>query len=248
MTRYGNAPERSGRVSRPAGGMVARHRTHAMSTHISFSVFAPEDLSRREIGEALGAAVAELRAVDTAFSPYQPRSLVCAVRRGELQPGSYPPPLVDILTRCAAMRAATDGWFDAWAPPGGFDPSGLVKGWAVDRAATLLRLAGIEEFTIWAGADRLSYSYGVAEALALSGTAYPRHGVPRVVDPHTGEPARSGGPAGVIGPLLGTANAYAVALNAIGEPGLSWFPSADGYRAVLVNGRLASSERHLTLA
>ncbi len=229
-------------------GIMARHRTNVMGTHVSFSVFAPQDMSRREVSEALGAAVAELRAVDATFSPYQPRSLVSAVRRGELHPGSYPPPLVDILTRCAAMRAATDGWFDAWAPLGGFDPSGLVKGWAVDRAGTLLRLAGIEEFTIWAGADRLSYRHHSCEAFALSGTAYPRHGLPRVVDPHTGEAAHSRGPAGVVGPELGTANAYAVALNAIGTPGLSWFPTVDGYRAVLVNGQLATHERHLTLA
>jgi hypothetical protein len=100
------------------------------------------------------------------------------------------------------MRAATDGWFDAWAPQGGFDPSGLVKGWAVDRAGTLLRLAGIAEFTIWAGTDRLSYRSHAAEAFALSGTAYPRHGVPRVVDPHTGGPAHSRGPAGVAGSEL----------------------------------------------
>ena len=25
------------------------------------------------------------------------------------------------------------GWFDPWAMPGGVDPTGLVKGWAVDR-------------------------------------------------------------------------------------------------------------------
>ena len=231
-----------------ADRIVARHRTQVMGTHVSFSIFAPSDLTRRDIGEAIGGAVAELRAVDQAFSPYRARSLVSAVRRGELGPGSYPPPLVDILTRCAAMRAATDGWFDAWAPPGGFDPSGLVKGWAVDRAATLLRLAGIAEFTIWAGADRLTVRGGTSESFAMSGAAYPRHGVPRVVDPHTGDPAHSTGPAGVAGPELGTANAYAVALHAAGEPGLAWFPTVDGYRAVLVNGTLATSSRHLTLA
>jgi thiamine biosynthesis lipoprotein len=230
-----------------AVGIVARHRTQVMGTHISFNIFAPVDLSRREVGEALGAAVAELRAVDTAFSPYRQRSLVSAVRRGELEPGAYPPPLVDILTRCATMRAATDGWFDAWAPPGGFDPSGLVKGWAVDRAGTLLRLAGIDEFTIWAGTDRLSYRERVTEAFAMSGTAYPRHGLPRVVDPHTGGPARSDGPAGVSGTELGVANAYAVALNAAGEAGLSWFPTHDGYRAVLLNGRPAGTRARSVL-
>jgi thiamine biosynthesis lipoprotein len=226
--------------------IFARHRTQVMGTHTSFNIFAPSDLSRREIGEALAAAVAELRAVDATFSPYRKRSLVNAVRRGDLDPAGYPPPLVDILTRCAAMRAATDGWFDAWAPAGGFDPSGLVKGWAVDRAATLLRIAGITEFTIWAGADRLTFRDRRTEAFALSGTMRQNAVAPRVVDPHTGEPARSTGPAAVSGPELSVANAYAVALNAIGEPGLAWFPTDTGYEAVLVNGETAIGARHLS--
>ena len=54
---------------------------------------------------------------------------------GEISPESYPP-LADLVDRCAAMRAATDGWFDAWAVPGGFDPGGLLGGWAVERAAS----------------------------------------------------------------------------------------------------------------
>jgi thiamine biosynthesis lipoprotein len=214
--------------------IFARHRTQVMGTHTSFNIFAPSELSRREIGEALAAAVAELRAVDATFSPYRRRSLVSAVRRGDLDPSGYPPPLVD-------------GWFDAWAPPGGFDPSGLVKGWAVDRAATLLRVAGITEFTIWAGADRLTHRDGHTEAFALSGTARPQPVAPRVVDPHTGGPARSHGPAAVSGPELSVANAYAVALNAIGEPGLAWFPTDTGYDVVLVNGESARG-RHLTPA
>ena len=43
------------------------------------------------------------------------------------------------------MRAVTDGWFDAWAGPGGFDPGGLIKGWAIDRAAARLRAAGVAD-------------------------------------------------------------------------------------------------------
>jgi FAD:protein FMN transferase len=228
--------------------IAARHRTQVLGTHVSFNILAPESLSRREISDALAVAVAELRAVDAAFSPQQQRSLVSAVRRGELTPGGYPPPLVDVLRRCAALHTTTNGWFDAWAVPGGFDPSGLVKGWAIDRAAVLLQLAGVTEFTIWAGADRLSYTSSGPEAFAVSGSSYPRHGVPRVIDPHTGAEVHRQGPAAVTGPELSTANAYAVALAAAGEPGLAWFPTRDGYHAVLVAGRPATSPWHLAAA
>src|SRR5256714_12755167 len=134
---------------------VARHSVQVGGRMYTFCLVAPAHLPRRTIGEALAGAVAELRAVDTTFSPYRQRSLVSALRRGELPTGTYPPPLADITYRCAALRLATDGWFDAWSVPGGFDPSGMVKGWAIDRAAVLLRAAGIDDYAITAGGDWL---------------------------------------------------------------------------------------------
>jgi thiamine biosynthesis lipoprotein len=246
------------RAQRGAGTtdrIVARHSVQVTGTTFSFCLAAPPGMSRRTIGEALAAAVAELRAVDTAFSPFRQRSLVSAVRRGELSPETYPPPLTDIVTRCAAMRAATDGWFDAWAAPGGFDPSGLVKGWAIDRAAVLLRAAGIDDYAITAGGDWLvrgtgprggAWRVGVADpdnplrilaTIELTDGAVATSGYgSRVIDPHTGEQARSRGPATVTGPALCDADAYATALYAAGEPGLGWFPTADGYQAVVLAG------------
>ena len=134
---------------------IARHTVEVGGSTYAFCLAAPGDLSRRTIGEALAGAVAELRAVDTAFSPFRQRSLVSLIRRGELTPAGYPPPLVEVVRRCAALRAATDGWFDAWALPGGFDPSGMAKGWAIDRAAVLLRAAGIDDYAITSGGDWL---------------------------------------------------------------------------------------------
>ncbi len=248
-------------VGVPSGEVfVARHRTHALGTEISFCLTAPVGLPRRRISEALGAAVAEIRAVEAAFSPFQKRSLVSAVRRGELAHEAYPPPLAEVVARCAQLRAATDGWFDAWAVPGGFDPLGLVKGWAVDRAALLLAAGGVTGCAIRAGSDRLVYGTAphggpwriglpapgdalrrtaavelTEGALAVAGaTPLTRD---RIVDPHTGAPAYPAGPAAVAGPQLAHANAYAVALCAAGGAGLEWFPTTDGYRAVVLDGR-----------
>ncbi len=238
---------------------VARHSVQVGGTIYAFCLAAPARLSRRAIGEALAGAVAELRAVDAAFSPYRQRSLTSALRRGELSADAYPPPLADIMYRCAALRLATDGWFDAWAVPGGFDPSGMVKGWAIDRAAVLLRAAGIDDYAITAGGDWLVRGTGPRGGAWRIGVADPDHplrvlatveltdgavatsgyGAP-VIDPHTGAPVRSTGPATVTGPTLCAADGYATALYAAGEAGLSWFPTADGYDALVVAGHPAA--------
>ena len=235
---------------------IARHTVEVGGSTYAFCLAAPGDLSRRTIGEALAGAVAELRAVDTAFSPFRQRSLVSLIRRGELTPAGYPPPLVEVVRRCAALRAATDGWFDAWALPGGFDPSGMAKGWAIDRAAVLLRAAGIDDYAITSGGDWLvrgcgprggAWRVGVADpdnplrvlatveltdgAVATSGYGSP------IVDPHTGRPVSGTGPAAVTGPALSTADGLATALYAAGEVGLAWLPNSEGYRALVVAGR-----------
>ena len=44
-----------------------------------------------------------------------------------------------MLELCRRARDASDGWFDPWGLPGGVDPTGLVKGWAAERALDELK-------------------------------------------------------------------------------------------------------------
>jgi thiamine biosynthesis lipoprotein len=235
------------------GRIVVRHAVQTSAADFSLMLVAPEAMSRRAVSEALADAVAELRAIDATFSPVRSTSLVARLRRGEVSADVYAP-LADIVARCDAMRAATDGWFDAWAVPGGFDPSGLLKGWAVDRAGARLRAAGISDYAVVSEADLAvrghaphggpwriavhrpsghSRSPMILEltegAVGTSGLTGQRG---HVVDPHTREPVRHGA-AAVLGPNLAVADAYATALVAAGPAGLPWFPTKDGYRLLL---------------
>ena len=81
---------------------------------------------------------AQLVAVDALFSPYRQDSAVTSINRGETTPADWPPEVADVAERCDRARASTGGLFDARRPDGSWDPSGLVKGWAVERAARLL--------------------------------------------------------------------------------------------------------------
>jgi thiamine biosynthesis lipoprotein len=242
----------------PTDRMVVQHTVRTSIADFSLVLNDVEQVGHRVLGEAVREAVAELRAIDLTYSPLRSSSLVSRLRRGEISADAYPP-LADIVARCGAMRAATDGWFDAWAVPGGFDPSGMLKGWAVERAAARLRAVGVTNYAVVSGADlvvRGRAPHGGPWRIALhhptdarrapvvlemtegavgtSGVAGRRD---HVVDPHTGEPADRLVSATVVGPDLATADGYATALFAAGPTGLSWFPTPDGYRVVAATRR-----------
>ncbi|GAB3955460.1 hypothetical protein GCM10027614_64820 [Micromonospora vulcania] len=132
--RLGSRRQRIDPAGAAEGRIAVQHTVRTPTAEYTLLLNAPEWLGRRGVGDALRDSVAELRAVDLTYGPNRPESLTSMLRRGEISPDSYPP-LADLVDRCTAMRAATDGWFDAWAVPGGFDPGGLLGGWAVERAA-----------------------------------------------------------------------------------------------------------------
>ena len=100
------------------------------------------------------------RHVDEVFSTYKEDSEISRVNRGELHRRDCTDEMRFILDRCEELTELTDGFFDMRATPDrSLDPSGLVKGWSVDRAADMLLAAGLTNFAVSAGGDmRLSGS------------------------------------------------------------------------------------------
>jgi FAD:protein FMN transferase len=202
--------------------------------------------------DAAAMVFAWLRRVDGLFSTYRPDSEVCRLDRGELDAGDADPLVREVLERCEGLRVETGGYFDARAS-GRLDPSGLVKGWAVDRAAALLVATGARRFCVSAGGDlvarggpwrvgvrhprrrrRLAAALTVTDAAVATSGAYERG--PHVLDPHTRRPARGARSVTVVGPDLGTADAYATAAFAMGAAGPAWTAGLDGYEAMTVIG------------
>src|SRR5829696_7108185 len=113
------------------------------------------DVRERELAAgAVDRVFGWLRFVDATFSPYRPDSEIRRLDRGELAQRDTHPLVREVLGRCARLRLATGGYFDVRAA-GPLDPSGFVKGWAVDCAAELLAAAGARRFCIDAGGDVL---------------------------------------------------------------------------------------------
>ncbi|HEX7613055.1 MAG TPA: FAD:protein FMN transferase [Candidatus Limnocylindrales bacterium] len=104
---------------------------------------------------ALDEAFAYLREVDRRFSPYKPDSEVSRLIRGELEETDASSDLRAILSLCDQVRRTSEGYFDirAHRPDGRPDPTGLVKGWALENASRILEMAGARNYCINGGGD-----------------------------------------------------------------------------------------------
>ncbi|WP_328324706.1 FAD:protein FMN transferase [Kribbella sp. NBC_00382] len=102
---------------------------------------------------AVQAVYRELREVDGTFSTYRPDSEVSRLARGELGWEEASSVVREVADRCRRARELTGGLFDAETPAGGWDPSGLVKGWAAERASRLLAEVDGADWCLNAGGD-----------------------------------------------------------------------------------------------
>jgi thiamine biosynthesis lipoprotein len=227
-----------------------RRVEHCMGTVFSFDVRSPG-----VDGSAVDAAVRWLHWVDATFSTYRPSSQISRLASGALTLGRCAPEVREILGRCAELEAQTHGYFSAYAG-GSLDPSGLVKGWAIQRASEMLAAAGSANHCVNGGGDvqcagsatpQRPWQIGIAHplqlrpyagivagrdfAVATSGSA--ERGA-HIVAPH----ARSGPEAlasvSVIGRELATADAYATAAFAMGPGARDWVETLPDHRALIV--------------
>jgi thiamine biosynthesis lipoprotein len=132
-------------------GSPHSHLEPVMGTVVAISSPAPLP----EAGVA--AAVEALHEADRVFSTWNPHSPLSRLRSGQatlddIRPGDAAL-IIEVLDRCRLARRLTGGAFDPWAMPGGVDPTGLVKGWAADRARRALRAAGAASLMVNAGGD-----------------------------------------------------------------------------------------------
>jgi thiamine biosynthesis lipoprotein len=95
----------------------------------------------------------ELRQIDRTFSPYREDSEVSRLARGELRLEAADSLVREVADRCRRARELTGGLFDAATPDGPWDPSGLVKGWAAERAGRLLAEVDGLDWCLNAGGD-----------------------------------------------------------------------------------------------
>lgn len=241
-------------MSEPAAGARLRRVEHTMGTVFSFDVRGGDEL---RTGVALEAAAAWLHHVDEVFSTYRPDSQISRLAAGTLALSACAPEVWEVHRLCEAARLRTGGFFSA-EYAGGFDPTGLVKGWAVERAAAMLASAGAEAVCVNGGGDVQVYGgpwrIGVTDPLhppalaavvaAADGelavaTSGPAERGCHILDPRTGRPpATALASLTVVCRTLTDADALATAAYAMGPGARPWLeaqPGTEGF-AVTANG------------
>jgi len=253
-------------VTAPGAGDVLErlvHVEHVMGMPVSIHVRGPGARTDPDVERAVRRAVAELHRVDERFSTYRPDSAVSRIRRGGLDLADAPGDVREVARLCEVARDRTEGWFSGWLPDGPrgprlFEPTGLVKGWAVENVCR--RLSGAlpaHDVLVDAGGDVAlacrrtdtpAWSVGIEDprdrrrllaALELRSGGVATSGVAargaHVLDPRTGEPGGTGLLAvTVVGPDLLWADVDATAAFARGAGCETWLADLPDTTALIV--------------
>lgn len=256
-------------MSAPTQAAIApawRDVVHVMGLPVSVA------LRGRHAGTVVGhdawrRVVADLRAADAVFSTYRADSVISRLDRGELAVGELDglgadvaADVREVLALGAAAHEQTGGAFDIRrAGADGtvhLDPSGVVKGWAVEKASHHLRALDDTDFCLSAGGDlvaavtdevRPAWTIGIEDptnpsevfatvplrtgAVATSGSA---HRGDHIIDARTGQVPEQIAQVTVIADDLVVADIDATAAFALGPRASEWLADRPGRTGLVV--------------
>jgi thiamine biosynthesis lipoprotein len=208
--------------------------------------------------DSLEKAFDRFRYIDEKFSTYKKDSEISRINNGELQPNNSSDDMKLIFDLAEKTKQQTNGYFDIRTPEGRIDPSGIVKGWAINGVAELLRSLGHEDFYVEVGgdiqtsgknADGKEWRIGIrspfdreqvvkvvyprGKGVATSGTAIRgKH----IYDPHAERPVETGAASlTVIGPNVYEADRFATAAFAMGEKGIHFIETLEGFEGYQID-------------
>ena len=196
--------------------------------------------------------------VDATFSTYKETSEISRLNRGELSVDQCSDAVRTILALGEETKQETQGYFDIYRN-GLCDPSGIVKGWAIQQAALQLSDAGARNFYIDAGGDiqvagtkqDALWRVGIRNpfnrqqnvkvlalrdcGVATSGTAIRGQ---HIYDPHRPDtPLLEVVSMTIIGPNVYDADRFATAAFAMGTKGIQFIERLPGFEGYMIDAQ-----------
>ncbi|MEI8184661.1 MAG: FAD:protein FMN transferase [Actinomycetes bacterium] len=218
-----------------------------------------QQVSEDKLIQAFSEAEKFIHHVDELFSTYKENSTISRLKRDEIEISSCSPEVQEVWDLCEKTMELTDGAFNPWLK--GFDPSGLVKGWAAQKCGEIFEKYGVENSLVNAAGDLAlrggllkdgaltPWEIGIRNpeikdeivesfkintgAIATSGS-YEKGA--HIYDPFTNLIAIGARSATVIGPDAAIADALATALVVSGKDGAIWFskPELKSYSVFVI--------------
>jgi thiamine biosynthesis lipoprotein len=200
--------------------------------------------------------------VENRFSTYKDNSEIAKINRGELSAAHYSEDMKTILALSEQTKQETDGYFDI-QHNGTCDPSGIVKGWSIQKAATLLKQQGFQNFYIDAGGDiqvagkkngnlwcvgiRNPFNHNeYVKVLALGDKGVATSGT-AIREQHIYDPFQQNTPLTeissltVIGPNIYEADRFATAAFAMGRKGIHFIASLQGFEGYMIDTQVQAT-------
>ena len=195
--------------------------------------------------------------IDDKFSTYKPTSEISLINQGVLSVADASHDMQTVLDLAEILRLETDGYFNI-AHEGRIDPSGLVKGWALSKAADMLCNSGCAHFYVEAGGDFQAVGLNaegepwrvgirnpfqtdeIVTVLGVSNCGVATSGT-YIRGQHIYDPISGGLPDAeiisitVIGPNVYEADCYATAAFAMGPAGIRFIQSRDGFEGYMID-------------
>jgi thiamine biosynthesis lipoprotein len=196
--------------------------------------------------------------VEERFSVYKSESEISKINRGEISEADYSSEMKEVFSLAQKTKQESGGYFDIVTAAGKYNPSGLVKGWAISKAAELLRGKGFENFYVDAGGDievngnnadgepwaiGIRNPFKVAEnvkVVYLKNKGIATSGIylrgQHIYNPHqAGKEIEKIVSLTVIGPSAYEADRFATAAFAMGEPGIYFLENLPGFEGYLID-------------
>jgi thiamine biosynthesis lipoprotein len=196
--------------------------------------------------------------VDTRFSTYRADSEISRFNRGAMSEADFSTEMKEVWALARATETESQGFFNMLRADGTRDPSGIVKGWAIKKAAERLSAEGCKNFYVDAGGDIQARGHNpegeewriglrspfhlsdIIKVVAPRGQGIATSGCyirgAHIWNPHApGEELADVVSLTVIGPDVLEADRFATAGFAMGADGIYFIESLPGFEAYQVN-------------
>lgn len=196
------------------------------------------------------------KTVDDKFSTYKKNSEISLINAGIVKKKNFSQDMKEVFQLSQQTKKETDGFFDIYRR-GKYDPSGIVKGWAIYNASLIIKRHGFKNFYVDAGGDIqvsgrnknndawkigiknpfnqdeiVQVVYILDEGLATSGT-YIRGN--HIYNPKDNRKENDIISLTVIGPNVYEADRFATAAFAMGKNGILFLERLPGFEGYMID-------------